>query len=165
MKTWDQVIKEGMYKFLHADEYAYFYGAKGQRLTWDVMEALWQAEYNTYFKKRYSEKDKLEIFSFSYGKIGYDCSGFISAITGCHADSYSLFERCTNKSTDLSKGVAGSLLWMPSHIGIDIGMGYYLHTGVERTSISLGKLSEGKVKWQKCGQLTSYIDYKGATNL
>lgn len=162
MKTWDQMIKEALFKYLHADEYAYFFGAKGVRLSWDVMEYLWKSE-PAYFK-RYTEKEKADIFAYSYGKIGYDCSGFISAITGCKADSLSLFERCTNKSTDLSKGVAGSLLWKPSHIGVDIGYGYFLHCGKEMSSILLGKLSENKIGWQKCGQLTSYIDYTGATN-
>ena len=162
MKTWDTVIKEALNKYLHAEEYAYFYGAKGQRLTWATMSALWDAE-KSYFSQ-YSEKEKADIFAFSYGKIGYDCSGFISAITGCHADSTSLFARCTNKSTDLASGVAGSLLWMPHHIGIDIGYGYGLHTGKEMRSIELCKLSERNPAWQKCGQLTSYIDYTGANN-
>ncbi len=163
MRTWDQVIKEALAMYLHSDKYAYFFGAKGQTLTWDVMESLWKQEYNNYFKK-YDNKTKADIFSWSYGRIGYDCSGYISAITGCHADSGSIFARCTGKTDDLSKGVAGSLLWMPGHIGIDIGMGYFLHCPSELHSITLGRLSERTVAWQKCGQLTSYIDYTGATN-
>lgn len=164
MRKWDDVIKDALCKYLHRDEYAYFYGAKGQKLTWAVMENLWNTYYNSYFKERYSEKDKADIFSFSCGKIGYDCSGFITAITGCSADSYSIFAKCTGKSTDLSKGVAGSLLWKPSHIGIDIGYGYYLHMGREKFSVELGRLNEKTVDWQKCGQLTSYIDYEGSNN-
>lgn len=163
MQTWDRVVKNALEKLVHADQYAYFFGAKGQRLTWDVMNYLWNAE-PSYFK-RYSEKEKADIFAYSCGKIGYDCSGFISAITGCHADSMSLFARCTNKTADLSKGVAGSLLWMKGHIGLDVGNGFFVHCGRELDTICIGKLSERNPAWEQCGQLTSYIDYKGATNI
>lgn len=162
MQTWDAVIKQALSKLEHADQYAYFYGAKGEVLTWNVMNRLWNAE-PEYFK-RYSERERADIFAYSFGKVGYDCSGFISAITGCYADSASIFARCTGKTDDLSKGVAGSLLWMPAHIGIDIGYGYFVHCGKEMHSIEIGRLSEKIIKWQKCGQLTSYIDYTGASN-
>lgn len=164
MRKWDDVIKDALSMYLHSDQYAYFYGAKGQVLSWDVMNTLWNTYYNSYFKDRYSDKDKADIFSWSYGKVGYDCSGYISKITGCNADSYSIFSKCTGKSTDLSKGVAGSLLWKPSHIGIDIGYGYFLHMGREMHSVEMGRLSEHTVDWQKCGQLSSYIDYEGSNN-
>lgn len=38
--TYYEVIKKALYMFYHRDEYAYFYGAKGQVLTDDVMNTL-----------------------------------------------------------------------------------------------------------------------------
>lgn len=38
--TYYEVIKKALFMFYHRDEYAYFYGAKGQVLTDDVMNTL-----------------------------------------------------------------------------------------------------------------------------
>ena len=164
MKTWDQVIKDALYYHVHADQYAYFYGAKGVRLTDAEMNYLWNAE-KAYFESHYpNPEDKKRIFDWSRGKIGFDCSGFISRVTGCPGNSGSLFERCHGKTTDLASGPAASLLWMPGHIGLDIGYGYYLQTGRECESITMGRISEKTIAWQKTGKLTGWIDYTGATN-
>lgn len=162
MKTWDEVIKDALAIHLHKDKYAYFYGAKGQVLTDSVMEALWQAE-PAYFK-RYSAAQKKAIFDYSRGKIGYDCSGFVGAVTGCMMYSGAQWDKCTVRSTNLAKGPAGSLLYKPSHVALDIGYGYFLHFPSEMHSCELGRIKENTVPWTGTGMLTGYIDYTGATN-
>ena len=162
MKTWDEVIKDALSIHLHKDKYAYFYGAKGQVLTDSVMEAFWQAE-PAYFK-RYSAAQKKAIFDYSRGKIGYDCSGFVGAVTGCMMYSGAQWDKCTARSTNLANGPAGSLLYKPGHVALDIGYGYYLHFPSEMHSCELGRIKENTVPWTGTGMLTGYIDYTGSTN-
>lgn len=162
MKSWDQVIKEGLYMLMHADEYAYFYGAKGQKLTESVMEALWNAEPD-YFKK-YDEKQKKAIFKFSKNKTGFDCSGFIGKLTGCNTYSGAIWSRCSKKTADLFAGPAGSILWKPGHVALDIGYGFGMEMGAEMHTVELFRISEQRGRFQQTGQLVSYIDYTGATN-
>ena len=65
------------YEFYNnASSYAYFFGAKGQVLTDEVMNSLWSS-YPGYFSK-YSATQKTQIYNYSRGKIGYDCSGLIA---------------------------------------------------------------------------------------
>ena len=162
MKTWDQVIKDGLYYLLHADRFAYFYGAKGTYLSESAMQALWDAE-PSYFRK-YSEADKKYIFDYSRGKIGYDCSGFIAKLTGCNTYSGAIWSRCTDKTLNPFEGPAGSILWKPGHVGLDIGYGYYIAFNSEGHSCQLGRISENVIKWEGSGKLSGYIDYEGATN-
>lgn len=164
MKKWDDVIKSGLLMHIHADRYAYFYGAKGQRLTDSVMNALWDAE-PQYFKKYGDDPDiKKRIFDFSRGKIGYDCSGFISAITGCNTWSGAIWSRCTDKKTNLYLGPAASILYNPGHVALDIGYGYFLEFPSELHSCEMGRISENLNRFTGTGKLTGYIDYEGATN-
>ena len=164
MKTWDEVIKEGLFMHIHMDRYAYFYGAKGQRLTDAEMNYLWNAEPD-YFNKRYpTPEDKKRVFDFSRGKIGYDCSGFIGAITGCKTWSGSIWARCTEKSKNLFSGPAASILYNPGHVAIDIGYGYFLEMAVECSSCEMGRISENLHRFESTGKLIGYIDYEGATN-
>lgn len=161
MRTWDQVIRDGLQMYTHRDEYAYFFGAKGEKLTYAIMTSLWNVYYDQYFKK-YSEKQRCDIFAYSIGKTGYDCSGFITRLTGCACDSASLIGKCTQVSKNISSGVAGSLLWLPGHIGLDIGYGAYLHMPSELHTITLGRFQDKAVNWTKTGKLTPYVNYEGS---
>ena len=161
---WSDVVKHALYIHTHKDEYAYFYGAKGQRLTDATMEALWAAE-PKYFS-RYNAAQKKAIFDYSRGKVGYDCSGFIAAITGCYMYSGAQWEHCDHKTTNLAEGPGGSILYRPGHVGIDIGIGgYYLHFPSEMHSCEMGKISEKKVDWQATGLMSYLVDYDGAINV
>lgn len=160
MKTWDNVIKDALAYHMHKDHYAYFYGAKGQILTDAVMDQLWNAE--TEYFKRYNDGQKKMIYDWSRGRVGYDCSGFIAAVTGCRTYSGGILAQCRNVITDISKGPAASVLWLPGHVGLDIGYGYYLQTGKELESIELGRIRDNTIAWQKSGMLTGFIDYTGA---
>ena len=48
--TYYEVIKKALNMFYHRDEYAYFYGAKGQVLTDEVMNTLISLEPEYFFK-------------------------------------------------------------------------------------------------------------------
>lgn len=161
MKTWDEIIKKALEMFLHSDTYAYFYGAKGQVLTDNLMEYLWNTE-PEYFKK-YTDADKKRIFAYSRGKIGYDCSGFIGYLFGDMTWSAGIWEHCYDKTDNVYEGVAGSVVYKPGHIGVDIGYGYYLHMPSEMHSVCLGRFKENTVDWKGSGK-HRYIVYTGADN-
>lgn len=159
MKTWDEMIKKALKMYVHKDEYAYWYGAKGEVLTEQHMNFLVRC-YPNHFKQ-YSEKELEILKAFSLGKRGFDCSGFITEISGVVGSSAMQLGQCSNVSEDLVAGVAGSLLWKPGHVGIDIGYGFFLHMPIEGQSIVLGKISE--YNWQKTGRFNE-INYEGSDN-
>ena len=159
--TYYDVIKNAMQMYNDRYNYAYFYGAKGQRLTNAVMDALIAAE-PKYFS-RYSTNEIATIKNYSLNKIGYDCSGFINAITGQSNYSTGYFVECPIKTTPRD-GVEGSCLYTTfkgsgRHIGIDIGKGFFLHMAKEGQSVTFGKISN--YVWEKSGQIKN-INYKGA---
>lgn len=160
-KTWDEAVKTALEIYLHRDNYAYFYGAKGQVLTDDLMTYLWNAE-PKYFAK-YNETDRKRIFNYSRGKIGGDCSWFVGKCIGDMTWSGGIWSKCYDINPDVFKGVAGSVVYKPGHIGIDIGYGFYLHTPSELHTVELGRFKEWTVDWNWCGK-HSYIDYNGADN-
>ncbi len=162
MKTWDQVVKDAMYYLVHKDDYAYFYGAKGERLTDAQMDYLIAAEPE--YWKRYDEATVKKIRKYSKGKIGFDCSGFISRVTGCSGYSGSIWQKCSKKSSDPFVGPAASILWKPGHVMLDVGYGYFLHFPSELHSCEIGRISENLDFIQGTGQLVTYINYEGATN-
>ena len=159
--TYYDVIKNAMQMYNDRYKYAYFYGAKGQRLTNSVMDSLIAAE-PKYFSK-YSKSEIATIKNYSLNKIGYDCSGFINAITGQSNYSTGYFEDCPVKTTP-KEGVEGSCLYTTfggtgRHIGIDIGKGFFLHMAKEGQSVTFGKISD--YAWEKSGQIKN-VDYRGA---
>lgn len=188
-KTWDEVIKRALYAYTHQSSYAYFYGAKGQILTDDVMNALIACEPN-YFKK-YSKAQIEQIKKNSRGRIGFDCSGFIgNYCLGVAGYSTALIEACNPKTTDLYADVAGSLLYTTRggtsrHIGLDCGFGYCIDMACESTDEAVQRammFRAGTIKsaqgcagvryykmnetnpvtpWEIAGQ-SIYVSYEGA---
>lgn len=152
--------------------YAYFYGAKGQKLTKETMDALVKAE-PEYFK-RYSKAEMEQIYRNSLNKIGLDCSGFVvSCIShGCPVTySTALYNATTDKTTPAA-GPACSLLYTdtPSrHIGLDIGYGFYADMGCESTDAAVAAgMDSVRIRMIKGSSFTKsgrspYVDYHGAT--
>lgn len=158
---WDDAIKTALDMLEHADKYAYFYGAKGAELTDYVMNYLWNSE-PVYFS-RYNEQQKKEIFDYSRGKIGFDCSGFVGKCVDDMTWSRGIWDHCYDKKVDVFQGVAGSIVYRTGHIGIDIGYGFYLNMGRELHSVELGRFKEHIISWEGCGKHYN-IDYTGANN-
>ena len=135
------------------DSYAYFYGAKGCVLTAAAMRALMAAE-PVYFS-RYSDDEIKEIFDFSIGKIGIDCSGFINQLTGVSNWSTGYINESLNQTTPAA-GTWGNILYTTfggtgRHVGIDIGQGRFLHCPKELHTIEMGLISE--YPWERSGQI------------
>lgn len=153
MINWADVIGNAIDIWDNKDEYAYFYGAKGQRLTEKLMQELVYCE-KEYFKK-YSEKDMEMIFLYSEGKIGLDCSGFIQTITDIHNYSTGFYNESLNK-TDPVSGTWGNILYTTHggkgrHIGLDIGEGRFLHFATEGHTCEMGFIK--LYDWEGSGQI------------
>ena len=163
--TWDQAVKNGMFAYYHRDKYAYFYGAKGQVLTDELMDYFISAE-PAHFKK-FSKEELKAVKDFSRGKIGLDCSAFTGWIcTGDKQYSAGQIANCSKTTTDLVAGVAGRILYTTfggtgRHIAIDIGYGYFLHCPSEGHTIELGKILD--YPWEISGQ-SNCVDYSGDNN-
>lgn len=162
MIKWDDAIKNALDILNHKENYAYFYGAKRQVLTDDIMMDLWSA-YPGHFKK-YDNAEKKKIFNYSRGKIGFDCSGFVAyCINSPYVYSGALINDCSFITDNMYSGVAGSILWKPNHVAIDIGYGFFLHFPSELHTCELGRFKENTIHWEKSGQ-SKYVDYEGANN-
>lgn len=189
-KTWDEAVKRAMYAYTHQAEFAYFYGAKGQILTDEVMDSLIACEPN-YFKK-YSPNELEEIKRNSRGRRGFDCSGFIgNYCLGVEGYSAFLIAQTVNKTRDMYKDTAGCLLYTTRggtsrHIGIDVGYGFCIDTACESTDAHVWRAEQyriGKIPnaqgsagirfykmnepenqttpWELAGQ-SIYVSYEGA---
>ena len=158
MKTWDEVIKNAMFMYVHRDDYAYLYGTDGE-VGSDALVDKMVAAYPTHF----AGKDIQAIKDYVRGKTCFDCSGWVHTLFGTpDMSSSGIINDCTYKTDDLVAGYAGSVLWKPGHIGLDIGYGYCLDIPTELQTIRLQKISE--YNWMKSGRWEKYCDYTGANN-
>lgn len=150
------ILRNAFKMYVNRFRYAYFYGAKGEVLTEKRMNELILG-YPEYYS-RFSAQALEEIKRYSRGKIGYDCSGFLTAITGIPGYSASLYEQTTDKTT-VEKGKAGYMLYKKGHCGVDIGYGYCMHIGSSGNTIEIAKIQS--VGFTNSGAFPNY-DYSEA---
>lgn len=157
--NWADVVGNAVNIMENRDKYAYWYGAKGQVLTREVMKALVAAEPG-YFS-RYSPKKLKELMDWSEGKIGADCSHFINMCCGQTNYSTGYYEESVNK-TDPISGCWGSILYTTHggkgrHIGLDVGQGRFLHFAKEGDSCQMGIIR--LYDWEASGQIRGVSYY------
>ena len=138
------LISKAVNIYSEKEWYAYLYGAKGQVISPQLFRSFVDCE-KDYFSQ-YDEKQMTEIYHFTVGKIGIDCSGYIKLITGIELPSYVWIERGINKTSPL-EGTWGNMLYTTfggtgRHIGIDIGAGRFLHCPKEGRTIEMGLIKE-----------------------
>lgn len=160
-KTYYQVIQNALEIMANREKYAYWYGAKNQVLTRELMDALVVCEPEHF--ARYAATRLQNLKQWSLGKVGLDCSGFINAITGMTNYSTGYYTDTLNK-TSPEKGTEGNILYTTwggkgRHVGLDIGYGYALEFAREGESCIITKISERG--WEHSGQIRG-IDYTGA---
>lgn len=153
------LLRNAFKLYVNRERYAYFYGAKNIVLTDGVMNDLINQYWNVHFNK-YTREQLTEIRNYSRGKIGLDCSGFITQISNITGNSYMLFKKCEVKTT-IENGKAGTLLWREGHVGIDIGYGYCMHIPSELHSFEIAKIQS--IGFTNSGELPGY-DYSEANN-
>ena len=144
--------------FVNRFSWVYWYGAKGEILTDDVMNQLIEA-YPEFFGK-YS-REQLDYYkNISRGKYGVDCSGFITLISGIFGYTGAIWEKCVDK-TDVVHGKAGYYLYKVGHCGIDIGYGFCMHIGTMGETFTISKIQD--VGFTDSGALPNY-NYEKAVN-
>lgn len=165
---WEKVVQAAKELYNDRENYAYFYGAKAQVLTDDLMNALITAEPGHFAK--YSAEQLRNIREFSRGRVGIDCSGFVcltlerAGVINRAQWTYStaLIERCSPKMDPLQVPAAGILYRCPPgagrHVGIDIDKGLFLHIGREGATIELG---DNHSHFWEVGGCFPGIDYTG----
>lgn len=157
--TWDKVIKNAFEIFDNRSQYAYWYDAKGILLTEESMDYLIQT--NPKHFSKYTEAELRALKSYSLGKIGFDCSGFIYAITEGRVggSANSIYNNSERKWSNTYDNWAGTLLHKNGHIGIDIGYGWGFHFPNEGHTCEL--VHSRSYDWTDA--CTAYgVDYTGA---
>lgn len=138
------------------DRIAYWMGAKGDLLTrarmWELVNA-----YSDYFWNKYDEKRLAELMDWSEGKIGYDCSGLICACFGTpyQMSSWTLREHMV-RTTSVKDCKAGSILWFPGHVELDLSFG--ASGGIRSEGKTIEINDNGTAGFQLGGELEGY-DY------
>ena len=157
--TWDQVIKNAFRMYHDRDKYAYFYDCKGSVLTDPTMDYLINL-HPEHFSK-YSPAEIQRIKDYSRGKIGYDCSGFIWAVTEhtIGGSANGIYKNAPKKYGNTIDNPAGSMLWLSGHIGLDIGYGEGFSMDSEGGSINLH--NSRSYPWTDAALFVT-VDYTGA---
>ena len=174
-KAWSRVCKDALLVYAHRDNYAYLYGANGEKPA-NVTEAtklvnsLWNM-YPSHFQQTVinAGHTKKELIYHIVGRQCFDCSSFICAVTQSDYpnlkvardyNSSGLIGQCKIITTP-AKGYAGSVLWKNGHVAIDVGYGICVDFGYEFADCRQYATPEGN--FQKSGQLP-WVDYTGSND-
>lgn len=124
------------YDFYFArDTIAYWMGAKGEILTYERMDELvsWNPEYFA----RYDAETLARLKAWSVGKIGFDCSGLVCACFKIQGLSSWTLREHMKYVTGVKDCKAGSILWKPGHVGLDLGFGACGQIGREGETVRI----------------------------
>lgn len=151
-------IRKALMMFNDREKYRYMFGANGEVMTDARVDQLWDTysyHYNTIGCTRQALKDYVR------GKKCFDCSSFINYVTEADKDYYSgsLWASCKTRTTPRA-GVAGSLLYKPGHVGLDIGYGLCLEFVNEFKDFQMNYIT-GR-GFEGSGELP-WIEYYGST--
>lgn len=123
--------------YLARDSIAYWLGAKGEILTYERMDEL--CRWNPEYFKRYDKDTLAKLKAWSYGKIGFDCSGLVCACFGISGLSSWTLREHMSRVTSVPECKAGSILWKKGHVALDLGYGICGQAYAEGHSIELGQ--------------------------
>lgn len=156
---WDEGVKNAFRMYEERDRYAYWYDAKGIILTDEAMDYLVSIHPEHFSRWSKAELDALK--AYSRGRIGYDCSGFIWAVTGglIGGSADSIMKGCPKTWENSLDNWAGTLLHKPGHVALDIGYGRFFHCPIEGHTIELGWSRQ--YDWTDAGTIP-FVDYTGA---
>ncbi len=158
----------------------YVFGCFGAPLN-DYNKKRWMNEYES----NRTEPRKSNILNASADTFGFDCVNLIKAVLWgwCgdvnaeyggvtyksngvpDIDAGSMFQCCTEQSTDFSKIEIGEAVWMPGHIGIYVGDGLAVEctpawdNKVQFTACNQNKAGYHRRDWTKHGKLP-YVAYE-----
>lgn len=136
---------------------AYLYGGDGRIITEAYIRQL-----ASYYPSHFQGIDLDALSRHARLAHALDCSQLIVGLTDAPGDmsSGTLIAKCTYTTTP-EKGVEGSLLWKPGHVGLDMGKGYCLEMVGEFRDLQINKIS-GR-GFTRSGRLP-WVDYTGASD-
>lgn len=141
--------------------YAYLYGGDGRVADEKYVRALvkqyGKAHYTALFKRTGKTLD--DLIKHVVGKEVYDCSQGIVYWTQAPQDmnSAALIDSCSLQVPPVN-GLAGSVLWKPGHVALDVGAGMCVDFCEEFVDLRMYRLRLGL--FEKSGQLP-WVDYRG----
>lgn len=136
------------------EKIAYWMGAKGELLTRQRLDELCNA-YPDYFS-RYTPERLEELKRWSENKIGFDCSGLVCACFGITGLSSWTLRENMSVVTSVKDCKAGSILWKPGHVEIDLGYGA---TGGIRSEGHTIEINDNGTAGFEIGGEYKYSDY------
>ena len=171
-KKWYDVIRHALRMYANKYKYAYLYGANGEIGSRELVERLW-AQYPEHFRETVTKqgKTKEDLIQHVLGRNCYDCSSFVCAVT--QTNTYPHFTVTKDYASGGLHGVmsprrtpvegtAGSILWKPGHVALDIGHGMCIDFANEFIDMRLYDISTGN--FVDDGELP-WVDYTGTSNL
>lgn len=181
-KTWAHCVRDARLIYLHRDKFAYLYGANGEKPTTyaeakALVDSLWAA-YPSHFQQYVisAGKTKNQLIYHIIGKICYDCSSFVCAVTQSEGSIYNLkvqkdynstmLKQAFSKQTSLAEGYWGSVLWKQGHVGMDVGNGLAIDFAAEFVDCREYRFidADSPTKFACSGQVP-WVDYSGAINV
>ena len=179
MKTWAHCVRDARLIYLHRDRFAYLFGANGEcpqtyAEARALVESLWAA-YPEHFQKYVIEagRTKNQLIYHVIGKICYDCSSFICAVTQSEGDIYHLrvqrdlnstmLRQSFTKATTLAAGLWGQILWKQGHVGLDVGNGLAIDFAAEFVDCREYRFvdPDSPTKFTDSGKV-GWVDYTGS---
>lgn len=136
------------------DSIAYWLGAKGEILTMQHMRDL--VNWNPEYWSAWSEDQIEALMRWSEGKIGYDCSGLVCACYGISGLSSWALRDAMVRTSSVKECKAGSVLWKPGHVEIDLGFG--ASGGIRSPGNSIVINDNGTAGFELGGELPN-VDY------
>lgn len=168
MKRWNICCQNALMIYANRERYAYLYGANGEIGSDELVDRLWDM-YSDHFYRSVTLNGytKKQLKNHVRGKICLDCSSFICLVTQNDTTDITKLGVTTDYNSDgLRKlfvvkrmpkdGTAGSVLWKPGHVALDVGYGICIDFGNEFLDCRMYQL-DGK-GFVESGEL-SYVDY------
>lgn len=179
MKTWAHAVRDARLIYLNRDKFAYLYGANGEKPNTlaeakRLVDSLWAA-YPSHFQQYVinTGHTRNQLIYHIIGKICYDCSSFVCAVTQSEGSIYSLkvlkdynstmLKNSFTKTTSLADGVWGSVLWKQGHVGLDVGNGLCIDFAAEFVDCREYRFIDANspTKFTASGQVP-WVDYTGS---
>ena len=141
--------------------YAYLYGGDGRvadaKYVRSLVKQYGKAHFNALFKRTGKTVD--DLIQHVEGKNVFDCSQAVVYWTDAPQDmnSTALINSCA-LIVPPANGLAGSVLWKPGHVALDVSCGMCVDFGEEFIDMRMYQLRKGL--FEKSGQLP-WVDYRG----
>ena len=180
-KHWYHVVRDSRLVYKHRERFAYVWGANGEcpknyEEAKALVERCWRMN-PEHFQQFVIEAGhtKEELIEHIIGKICFDCSGFVCAVTQYEGSIYDMRVLRDYNSTSLrsaflypttpNDGLWGGILWKNGHVAVDGGNGFAYDFGAEFVDVREYRFVDADTPtvFTTSGQLP-WVDYEFSVN-